>query len=564
MSDFNFNDFLNDHQGLMGLAGMQQRGTMLRNQRAQLDAQAAQARQMEAHSREMEAHAREMQESAKRTEDIERERLKIEKERIRLQQNQDELNKLKAQELREMRKFLTSMGGSLASLRKEFSTKKPRPCEEDMTLTIQLATLEAAAAFMLEWDMFEEIADMQVFAQFRADLDSLVSESFNVGCAKKHPLEFVRTTIFHYRNELDKMREYYSALFLPAEILKTEELYTLTESEINTIYSESKQMLDGLASGFEEFLQNLRRPDSQIDVNLYSEEIEALSKIPDSSPNSNYLAILWENEALRQGTFVECAKAQGAKFKEITASLEWAISMCEAWPAAMQDALSKVEEVRRQADAGNYLSAIRFYEICPRNVAGVDYVALEKSLEKSIVKEVRREADAGNYLSAKHLYENCPRKVAGFDYKALEKSILRWEKQLNEAQKVYETVKLGYSFKIKTTEGVARISLTKRCEEEFSPLISKLVAFEEDANSLPECEYKNEASKFLGEVNDKLRELRQRAAKIEASAKTATILYAIIGAVVILFIILLLKPSTKPSANPTGDSATLENSGTSK
>ena len=171
---------------------------MLRNQWAQLDAQARQARQME-------AHAREMQESAKRTEGIERERLKIEKERIRLQLNQDELNKQRAQELRVMRKFLTSMGGSLASLRKEFSAKKPRPCEEDMTLTIQLATLEAAAAFIMEWDMFEEIADMQVFAQFRADLDSLVSDASKAGCAKTNPWEFVRTTLYQSSDELDEM-----------------------------------------------------------------------------------------------------------------------------------------------------------------------------------------------------------------------------------------------------------------------------------------------------------------------------------------------------------------------
>ena len=481
MSDFN--DILNDNAGyyaaLGGLAGVSQRNRVLDTQNRQIQQQAQQHAE---HSRQIAAHAA-------RVEDLESQRLEIEERRLDLESRRADAEQERRDEIRAMRRCLSKLMTELEALPRVFTAS---PKGRSPELTIRLATLQAACGILTSRDIFEELSDMQALSQFDRDLGIFIAQKALEGSTWADPSARIveeENARFAVAKKAIKLLGDSSAAM---QTLCAKPLYSFSTVAINSLQERITEAQKTFPPQLVALEKQLRDSCPCFALNTMA-QITALHSM---THGDQRLAKLLSYAKLSEADILGREGERGEKFVELETGLNWALTECDTWKAAVDQAREKIARVSDAEKAGNHKTAERLLIQAPQGVEGVDYLELNDKVSMWSEALARQESS--------------------------------WKKAELEVARLMSNKSLK--------QFVSRFSLRRNCAIVLSRYYEKAAPFVLHAQSLPECEYKIAALALLGHNEGLATRVRSRAQEAETKHIIIYMAYCI-GTVAAVFLI---------------------------
>ena len=281
MSDFD--QFFNDRAGFSSafnaIQGSRQRLSLLESQEKALAEQLRAAQDAATHADRMEDHAARMEEHATRVEKLEKQRVEIERCRMDIEIQERKAASDKSGELRWMRRLLHEAGRELLSIRQWYPANGEPAERPDSELNARLAVLQATDELISERDPFDELVDMGAQSSFHEDMVQYIEDAADAGVCSKSPLTHVRDAVSFKADVIREMIGFMRACRKPSELLRAKVIYQFTETEIQAIDRDSRQLLGALRPTLTSFVPRLNETESRFDIDLNSDHMKFLNQL---------------------------------------------------------------------------------------------------------------------------------------------------------------------------------------------------------------------------------------------------------------------------------------------
>ncbi len=482
MSDFN--DILNDNAGyyaaLGGLAGLSQRNRLLDTQNRQIQQQAQQHAEQ---SRQIAALAA----RAARVEAVESQRLEIEERRLEFETKRASDEQERREEIREMRRCLSKLITELEALPRVFAAI---PKGFSPELTVRLATLQAACVIVTSRDIFEELSDMQALAQFDRHLGIFIAQKAVEGSTWADPAAGVveeENTRFTVAQQAIKLLGDSSAAM---QTLCAKPLDSFSKAEIENL----RERITAAQKAFPPKLTTLEKQLRDSCLCFTANTKAQITVLHSMTGGGDRLDKLLSSANFEEADILGSDGDRGRKFVELKTGLNWAITECDAWKGAVDQAHEKLARVRGAAKAGNHKTAERLFIQAPQGVEGVDY---------------------------SELYD----------------TVSVWSNALARHELLWKTIEIAVTGLIANKslkQFVSRFSLHQNCAIALSRYFEKTARFAQHAQALQECEYKAAALALIKHNDELAISIQIRARKAEAKHIITFMAYCI-GVVVAAF-----------------------------